>query len=296
MSTVAETIKSITHKHLDNGGLFFGQCVTAVGWIGGTVPELPDHPGIIELPTSDSSNPGVVCGAALAGKRPIYAIRYQGFMTYNGCSILNYAAISKSMWNTPCPVFVRSIGMEGSIGPVAGGMHHGVAYRHPGIKTFVPMTPKEWAHAWQYFMDHDDPVYCSENRLSFKSDREFENHYVDTSFNDYPTLILIGPVRLQHDEIVKWFLGKVNIIHLFDFSKEQNINDILPYMCNHVYIIDSELPNCSLATQISYDLMRYGVFSKVINLDHKVSGFGYECDNKTKTVSEIYDIVSSEMQ
>ena len=67
MSTVAETIKEITRKHLlENNGLLYGQCVTAVGWIGGTVPELTEDQGIVELPTSDSSNPGVVCGAGLS--------------------------------------------------------------------------------------------------------------------------------------------------------------------------------------------------------------------------------------
>ena len=46
---VAETIKKNTRKHLENGGLFYGQCVSAVGWIGGTVPEMTEEEGIIEL-------------------------------------------------------------------------------------------------------------------------------------------------------------------------------------------------------------------------------------------------------
>ena len=44
--TVAETIKEATREHLNSGGLLFSQCVTAVGWIGGTVP---DCKGIVEL-------------------------------------------------------------------------------------------------------------------------------------------------------------------------------------------------------------------------------------------------------
>ncbi len=92
---VAETIKKNTRKHLENGGLFYGQCVSAVGWIGGTVPEMTEEEGIIELPTSDSSNAAIVCGSALAGRRPIYAIRYQGFLAYNAASLLNFAAKSQ---------------------------------------------------------------------------------------------------------------------------------------------------------------------------------------------------------
>ena len=54
--TVAETIKSITRKHLEVGnGLLFGQCVTAVGWIGGTVPEMTEVDGVVELSMADVS-------------------------------------------------------------------------------------------------------------------------------------------------------------------------------------------------------------------------------------------------
>jgi aminomethyltransferase len=45
--TVAETIRETTRRHLtENKGLLFGQCVTAVGWIGGTVPEMTEKEGI----------------------------------------------------------------------------------------------------------------------------------------------------------------------------------------------------------------------------------------------------------
>ena len=49
---VAETIKSNTRDHLNQGGLLYGQCVSAVGWIGGTVPEMTEDEGVVELPTS----------------------------------------------------------------------------------------------------------------------------------------------------------------------------------------------------------------------------------------------------
>ena len=36
-----DTIKSIVERHLlENGGIAMGQCLTAVGWVGGTLPEL----------------------------------------------------------------------------------------------------------------------------------------------------------------------------------------------------------------------------------------------------------------
>ena len=124
-TTVRETIKNTTKKHLkENNGLIFGQCLSAVGWVGGTVPELTEKDGLIELSMADVANGGFVVGAALKGIRPIYVVRYQGFQWYNAPIIVNYACKSKEIWGIPCPIFVRSIAMEGAIGPVAGSSHH----------------------------------------------------------------------------------------------------------------------------------------------------------------------------
>ena len=129
-----------------------GQCLTAVGWVGGTLPELYEKDGMIELSMADVAGGGIAVGAALVGKRPIYVIRYQGFNWYNAPMILNYACKSKELWNVPCPVFVRSIAMEGKIGPVAGSSHHSLYHRMPGIKIASPMTPKEYKKIYENFM------------------------------------------------------------------------------------------------------------------------------------------------
>src|SRR3989344_5364409 len=143
--TLAQKIQEITLRHLKSeNGVALGQCLTAVGWVGGTVPELTQEDGLIELPMSDVANGGVAVGLALAGRRPIYIVRYQGFQWYNSVTILNYAAKSKEMWGVPCPVFVRSVGMDGGIGPVASGSHHGIFNRMPGIPIVAPMTPGEY--------------------------------------------------------------------------------------------------------------------------------------------------------
>ena len=45
-----ETIKEIVRIHLkENNGIAMGQCLTAVGWVGGTLPELYEEDGMIEL-------------------------------------------------------------------------------------------------------------------------------------------------------------------------------------------------------------------------------------------------------
>ena len=174
--TLKETIKEIIRKHLKNKkGKVFGQCLTAVGWVGGTLPELYEKDGMIELSMADVAGGGIVTGSALMREKPIYVIRYQGFNWYNAPMIVNYAAKSKEIWNTPCPVFVRGIGMEGGIGPVAGSSHHSLYYRMPGLKIVSPMTPKEYKKIYNSFMKDDEVYYVSEHRGSFNNKIELKD-------------------------------------------------------------------------------------------------------------------------
>jgi len=87
-------IRENISKHLDAGFICAGQSLTAVGWVGNTLPERND---MVEFPTSDVAQSGFITGMALAGKRPIYIIRYQGFLWYNAATIVNYAMKSKEI-------------------------------------------------------------------------------------------------------------------------------------------------------------------------------------------------------
>ena len=129
--TVKETIKEVVSSHLKkNNSLVFGQCLSAVGWVGGTIPELTEDEGLVELAMADVSNGGIVVGAGLSNRRPIYVIRYQGFNWFNAPIILNYACKSKEIWKKPAPMFIRGIASEGSIGPVAGSSHVSIFYKN----------------------------------------------------------------------------------------------------------------------------------------------------------------------
>ena len=70
-----ETIKEITKEHLKkNKSFVFGQNLTGVGWVDNTLPKLYEKDGVIELPMADVAGGGIVTGAALQGRRPIYII------------------------------------------------------------------------------------------------------------------------------------------------------------------------------------------------------------------------------
>ena len=208
-TTVRDTIKEITRKHLSEGkGKCYGQCLTAVGWVGGTLPEMYEEEGMVEFSMSDVSNGSIATGIALAGGRPIYVVRYQGFQWYNLVSIVNYAAKSKELWNRPCPIFVRSIAMEGGVGPVAGSSHHSLAHRMPGIKVISPMTPGEYEYAYECFMNEDEPYYVSEHRKSYDNVEELENIILPTA--DF-TIFPISITRLEMKKLV-------------DLAKQENIS------------------------------------------------------------------------
>jgi transketolase C-terminal domain/subunit len=206
--TVRDTIKEITREHLTGGkGKCYGQCLTAVGWVGGTLPEMYEDGGMIELSMADVAGGAIVTGAALAGDRPIYVVRYQGFQWYNVATIVNYAAKSKEIWGRTCPVFVRSIAMEGAVGPVAGSSHHSLVHRMPGIKVISPMTPKEYQYAYDLFMMDNDPYYISEHRKSYDNTEELDNIINDKA--DFT----IFPISITRFEMKK----------LVELAKEENI-------------------------------------------------------------------------
>lgn len=302
METVAQRSTKIIRDHLVNhNGQLYCQALLGCGFVGNTVPsDIPGHVGMEELPTSDSSNPGIVVGAALAGRRPIYVIRYQGFGWYNLVTIVNYAAKSKEMWGEPCPVYVRGIGMEGHIGPVASNSHHSMVLRMPGIKCFAPMTPNEYQWCWDEFMNGDDPVYCSETRRSFGISEEMP----DDLSHDLPDATIIGisvarlglkkaKNRLESD--LPPNTVKINIAGLVSLNplilSEKLQSSIRA--SNKVYLIDSDYEQGGAVQNIAYQIHeKTGVLPKVLGLDNKSAGFADHCDNLTPDTDRIIRFVT----
>ncbi len=299
-----DVIRRISEKHLkENNGLLFGQCLTAVGWVGHTVPELTENDGLVELSMADVAGGGIVTGAALAGRRPIYVVRYQGFQWFNSAMIVNYASKSKEMWNIPCPIFIRSIAMDSSgrkgrtMGPVAANSHHGIYYRMPGIPIAAPMTPKEYQEVWDYFMSHDDPLYCSEHRRGWELDYEIED--IVNKDADI-TLFPISSTRLNVLEALD-SLSKagikcnvINLLWLKPFSlnnKDEKIAESLKSSKYGGIVIDGDHIN-GVAKNIAYDLMHsFNAKIYALALDERTGGFAPHLDNLPPTPKKIYDKV-----
>lgn len=295
MGTTAETIRELTRQHLEeNRGLLFGQCVTAVGWIGGTVPNCR---GIVEIPMTDVAAAGFACGAALMGRRPIFVVRYQGFMWYNASSFVNYAARSKQVWGKPVPVFIRAIGMEGNgIGHTASSCLHSIFMHVPGMPVAAPMTPEEYRDVWQFFITHDDPIYVSEHRRSFPLSEEMPD---ETDPESAVTILAMSAGRLNAVDAAKQLreMGvKVNLHHLVWLKpfrpSERLIEDLKKSGCG--LVVDSDFEIAGASQSLAYELMHLtGVPVHALGLEDRVCGVAQSLENITPSPQRIVDKVLS---
>ena len=281
--SLREKIKSLMYDHLKkSNGLIMGQCLTAVGWVGGTLPELYEDDGMVELSMADVAGGGFAVGAALAGRKPVYIIRYQGFNWFNAPIILNYASKSKEMWNIPCSMFIRSIGMEGGVGPVAGSSHHSIYYRMPGVRIFAPVTPNEFHHAYKEYMQSDDVFYISEHRKSWDNDKELETiNYKNPDITLLPISITRFEALLASKELYKQGI-KVNVHHLFEIKPLKIVPEAIKSIKNSKLgglILDNDFSN-GAAKSIAYEFM---MMSKkdihVLGLEDRTAGFYHQVDN-----------------
>lgn len=292
--TLRETIKTTVKDHLlTKKGKAYGQCLTAVGWVGGTLPELYEEDGMVELSMADVAGGAIVVGTALAGSKPIYVVRYQGFQWYNCVSIINYAAKSKSLWKRPCPVFVRSIAMEGGIGPVAGSSHHSLFYRMPGLKIASPMTPTEYTSVYNKFIEDDEPYYISEHRKSYDNFEEL----IDLNIHEYPdfTLFPISITRFEMKKVLdlaKRHNIKINIFNILWIKPLQISNEAIKSVKNSKYggfvLDDDYVDGCQSSIANKVSIMSNSII-RCIGLKEKTAGFYKNVDNLPPDAEEIFD-------
>ena len=293
--TLREVIKETIFFHLkEKKGFVFGQCLTAVGWVGGTLPHLTEKDGMVDLSMADVANGGIVAGAALSNRRPIYVIRYQGFSWFNAPIILNYACKSKELWGVPSPILIRGIAMEGSIGPVAGSSHHSIYYKMPGIKIISPMTPYEYKYAYKYFMKNDDVLYVSEHRGSYDNNKELKDYLPKNC-----DLILFS-ISITRFEAVKvrnilnkkgYKIGIANILWIKPFKiKEKWISALKKSRYGGILLDDDY--STGVGSDIAYKLMkRTGSKIEIMGLKDKSAGFSKTSDNLPPNSKEIIKMI-----
>ena len=290
--TLRETIRETLHYHLKKkNGLVFGQCLTAEGWVGGTIPELKEKDGLIELSMADVANGGIVAGAGLSKRRPIYVLRYQGFNWFNAPIILNFSCKSKEIWKVPCPIFIRGIAMEGSIGPVAGSSHHSLYYRMPGIKILSPMTPKEYSYAYKSFMKEDEVYYISEHRGSYDNKRElpdFTKGKLDFVIFGISITRFAAYEAKRKLEKKGYKIGIVNILWIKPFKIKSQWLRALKNSKYGAVILDDDYPQ-GIINDMAYQLMKKSnkkIYT--LGLKNKSAGFSKKTDNLPPDANQIF--------
>jgi len=294
------TIKDIIRSHLKKKiGKVFGQCLTAVGWVGGTLPEMYEKDGMVEISMADVAAGGFVVGAALMKSKPIYVIRYQGFNWYNCPMIINYACKSKEIWKVPCPIFVRGIGMEGGTGPVAGSSHHSLYYRMPGVKIVSPMTPKEYKSIYNSFLKNNDVYYVSEHRVSYPNKKELKNH-----LKNKPDIVIfaISITRfeaLKASELLEKYNIKVSIVNIVWIKPLKISNKSFENLKNSKFggiVIDDDY-TAGVAKSIANDISlktNKRVYS--LGLKDRTAGTGKGLDNLPPSSEEIVKFIKNIMK
>ena len=299
--TVAETIREITKKHIKkNSGVVMGQCLSAVGWVQNTVPK--QKKGIIEFPMTDVAGAGFAVGAAIAGSRPIFILRFQSFLWLNASPIINHAAKAKELFQYPAPVFIRAIASEGiSSGPVHTNCYHSPFAHMPGLPICAPMTPKEYQSIWKEYIKNDDPLLVSEHRRSYKETKEFKD---TINNNSKISVFLISASRFEINQ-AKDLLKKKNInIDIF------HLVWLKPFKIKKKYlkslsktkkglVIDSTYEICSLSEHIAFSLMKKATNAKVWNygMKDRSPGCSVRLQNGTpnayQIVSKIIKLIKS---
>jgi pyruvate/2-oxoglutarate/acetoin dehydrogenase E1 component len=203
--------------------------------------------------------------------------------------IINYAAKSKEIWGVPCPMMVRSIAMEGGIGPVAGSSHHALYYRMPGVKIVSPMTPYEYANMYLEFMDSDDVLYVSEHRGAYGNTEELPN--IDY---DIPDIVLfpISITRFAAVEAAKELQKegyKVAVHHIVNIKPFQPTESDKTALMRARYgiVLDDDYVD-GIAKSLAFDLSKgINADMHVMGLKDRSAGFYPQVDNLPPSKDEI---------
>lgn len=250
MATLRDTIKEITRKHLEeNNGLLLGQAITAVGFVNGTVPDCRN---IVELPMCDAAGAGIAVGAALSGRRPIFVVRYQDFITIGLSPIVNYAAKSKELFGKGTPIFIRLIADESvGAGPVHSGKLHGLFLQFPGLKVCAPITPLEYQYCWEEFMADDCPYIISEHRASFDNSEEM----IDTcDISAKITLFGVSAARFNMYKAQQLLSAEGITCNTMNIRWLKPLN--IPYITTEFgLVVDTGFENGGAAQHIAYKIM-----------------------------------------
>lgn len=252
--SLRETIRSILDEHLNvNNGILLGECVSDPGGVAGTIPCSKN---VVDLPMTEIAGADFAVGCALAGRRPVFVVRFQDFMLMNGSPFIAFAATCKQMLGISAPVFIRALAND-HFDATHSNVLHSTFMHHPGFKVCAPCTPGEYREVWEAYLNDDIPYYVSEYRDTFDNKEEM----CDIVEKD-ADITLIGVSVCRH------YVYKAREI-LMDKGIKSNVLNVLwlkPF-CSKSYVeclkktglgivVDPGRVICGASESIAYRLMR----------------------------------------
>jgi pyruvate/2-oxoglutarate/acetoin dehydrogenase E1 component len=292
--TLADTIREITQKHLtQNNGLLLGQAISAIGWVNNTVPS--DCEGIVELSMADVSGAGIAVGTAIAGRRPIFTLRFGDFVWLASSPLVNYVAKSKEIFGVGIPIFIRAIADENyGLGIVHSACLHSIIMHIPGMRVCSPMTSGEYEEIWRVFMANDEPIFVSEHRQSFTKKDEMRDITVDNADITIYAISLARFNALDAVALLKTYNIKSNLVHIVWLKPFELSERILKPLRSSKWglVVDSDYEIAGASEHIAYRLMEEtGLPVRAFGRQDKSMGISQHLIHGTPTTERIVDKV-----
>ena len=133
----------------------------------------PDR--VIDIPLSEASVSGLVCGAAMCGLRPVLDLTLPNFLYIAMDQLANIAAKTCYMYNgaysLPLTVFCSSMSGSGNAAQHSDRLHS-LFMGIPGLKVICPATPQDMYSMLREAIQDNNPVVCFADRSLFWTEAE----------------------------------------------------------------------------------------------------------------------------
>ena len=274
-------------------GLIFGQNLTDVGWVAGTLPELPDSKNYVELPISDIAGPGIAVGSAISGRPTVYISRYQGYLWFNMAPFATYAAPARGVFDQQCKLLIRSIADDGALGPIAAGSHFSIATHVQDLRIVSPVSPQEWSDIWRFFNKNSEPIFIAEHRSTYDNVSRIEKF---KTICDVVVLSIGGTSQLVQEISSK--LNQVgisnsyaNILWIKPFHLKSELLKII-HNSKLCVILDPEDAEFGIGNSIKSELNKK-MSTKIINIGSKVGfpGYSKNLSSKFVKIESVIDLI-----
>ena len=268
--SLRQTIKNILDEHLNHhDGILLGECVSDPGGVAGTIPESEN---VIDLPMTEIGGADFAVGCALAGRRPVFVVRFQDFMLMNGSPFIAFAATCKQMHGLTAPVFIRALAND-HFDATHSNVLHSTFMHFPGFKVAAPCTPGEYTEVWNSFLADDIPYYVSEYRDDFDNTNEFEDVIDDDAdINLFGISVCRQYMYKARDILLSKGIkaNVVNIMWLKPFDSQIAVRAL--EKVKKGLVIDPGHVICGASETIAYRLMKEssGSYIDVLGIEDKI--------------------------